>query len=552
MTANSKELPSPITGRSGVIVAIVVAIIALIGGIITAYYLLSAPRTIQTGNARVATDLVTIHSASPGVLERFDVYEGRVIQQGDVLGWIEHGESFKSPISGVVVHTHVKQNQIVMPQQPLATVANTANIHIQANIDEIDIRSIQLGQTATVTIDTFGNRRFKGYVRNISRINKHELAGRPFFLGTSGTFRRVTNTIPIEIVILDEVDLTHFLGANARVSLRVGEDIDHAIAKEGIPSNIDPVIIATGVVEPVNRRNIYAAAAAQSAQVQRVHAKRGDRVKEGQILATLDRSIEDIETRLAIIAARTNVASAEAHLEDAKREYHAAQTDLKQKSNSQVIEAEGILHAAEITLRSLEVDYSDASRLYTAGAMARRDFDDVKDALSLAESEYQRTRTHHENAVGYQNRRLEQLRTVWTAAQATYSNAKEHMNHLLNLQAKLREQGEIRATINGTVSSVVAKVGEHATGPLFTIETLDEVRISATVREYDLPKIYQGMDVTVTATATGKEQHRGTITHISPSAVSDVPVVTFRIEVSMESNSVLRPGMSAKIMIDTP
>jgi multidrug resistance efflux pump len=39
----------------------------------------------------------------------------------------------------------------------------------------------------------------------------------------TGTFRRITHTVPVEITITDDVDLSLFLGTNARVSLPVLE-----------------------------------------------------------------------------------------------------------------------------------------------------------------------------------------------------------------------------------------------------------------------------------------------------------------------------------------
>lgn len=550
MKRNKKSLQLLISKNKGVIAVMVVAVIALCGGAVAAYFVLFGPQMIETGNARVTTDLVTIHSQIPGVLERFNLYEGRTVQEGEVLGWIEGGESFSSPIRGVVVHTSAKPNQRVMPQEPLATIADTANIHIQANIEETDIHDVRLGQPATVIIDALGNRRFTGYVRKISRINQHELAGMPFFLGTSGTFRRITNTIPVEIVIKDEVDLTHFLGANARVKLRVGEEINHTIANSGAQSRLRRVIIATGKVEPIHSRNIFAGYAAQSFRVERIHTKWGDRVEEGQVLATLD--VTDIETQMAILRVNSELAAAKTQLESAKREYDDAQTDFTGRTSPQVVEAEGILRATEITLHSLKTDYAIALSLYTAGGLARRDLHNAKTASTLAENNYHEARIHHENALAFERRQLAQLRTALTATQVAYDNAQKYKEYALRQLEKLRAEGEIRATINGMVTDVRAKVGEFAVGPLFTVENVKDVRISATVREYDLRHIHIGMNVAVEAAATGQAQHLGTITRIASSPVSDVPVATYQIMVSVEPNTALRPGMSARIAIEKP
>ena len=209
----------PKKGKGGIIAAVVAGILAVAGGTAAAVFLLLAPQTVETGNARVTTDLIYISSLTPGRLERFNVYEGKSVQAGEILGWVQFGESLRTPVNGVVLHTLATLDQEILPGEPLAIIADTTNIHIQANIYETDISAIRLGQPAAVTIDVFGNRQFTGYVRRIRRANEIELAGMPVMINTGGTFRRITHTIPVEITILDDVDLSFFIGASARVIL---------------------------------------------------------------------------------------------------------------------------------------------------------------------------------------------------------------------------------------------------------------------------------------------------------------------------------------------
>jgi len=206
-------------GKGGIIFAVAIAVLAIIGGGITLHVSRRTPH-VTTGNARVTADLITLRATSPGLLERFTLYEGREVREGEILGWVENGESFRSPVNGVVVDTNVTVGQHVLPMEALATIADTSNIHIQANIYETEIQNVRLGQPVTVTIDAFGNRRFNGYVSSISRINQAELAGMPVALFT-GTFRRFTHNVPVRISITDDVNLSYVLGASARVSLPV-------------------------------------------------------------------------------------------------------------------------------------------------------------------------------------------------------------------------------------------------------------------------------------------------------------------------------------------
>ena len=218
METESKPAAGKSPGAKFLAAVIAAAIIAAIA--FAAHVLLTRQRTVSTGNARVTTDLIYITAMAPGVLERFSVYSGMRVEAGQIIGWLHRGESFRSPVDGIVVSTHAVMDQHIRPMEPLAVIADTGNLHVQANFYESDIHDIRPGQAAAVTLDGVRGRTFAGYVRYIRRITELELAGGPIMVQT-GTFRRITHTIPVEIVVTDDVDLSVFLGTNARVSLPV-------------------------------------------------------------------------------------------------------------------------------------------------------------------------------------------------------------------------------------------------------------------------------------------------------------------------------------------
>jgi len=121
------EVPAK-KGKGGIKFAAVTAILALVGGAITVFYISQRTRHVSTGNARVTADLITLRSTSPGFLERFTLYEGRSVREGEILGWIENGESFRSPVNGIVVDTNVTVGQHILPMEALATIADMSNM----------------------------------------------------------------------------------------------------------------------------------------------------------------------------------------------------------------------------------------------------------------------------------------------------------------------------------------------------------------------------------------------------------------------------------------
>ncbi|MCL2232031.1 MAG: efflux RND transporter periplasmic adaptor subunit [Treponema sp.] len=295
-TERAEEKPAvPAKKKNSKMLAALTALLALIGAGIAIFMLQRTPH-VSTGNARVTTDLITVMAMTPGILERFTLYEGRAVHEGEILGWIQHGESFRSPVDGIVVNTNVTPGQYILPMTVLATIADTSNIHIQANIYETNIQNVRLGQPVTVTIDAFGSRRFNGYVSNISHINQVELIGMPVALFT-GTFRRFTQNVPVRIHLTDDVNLVYVLGASARVRLPVTNEARHVETNNRAANSV----LTQGIVESVQSMNVYGQL---PHTVQRRYVDEGDRVTAGQILAVLETDDLDIQMAGAEAALR--------------------------------------------------------------------------------------------------------------------------------------------------------------------------------------------------------------------------------------------------------
>lgn len=70
----------------------------------------------------------------------------------------------RSPINGVVSKQDAKLGQIAAANQPLITVITPNQLKIEANIPEVDIGAIKLGDAVTVNFDAFTDTDFKGTV----------------------------------------------------------------------------------------------------------------------------------------------------------------------------------------------------------------------------------------------------------------------------------------------------------------------------------------------------------------------------------------------------
>jgi len=208
-------------GKGKIIGLLILFVILGTGGFFGFRFVHQSVNYLITDNARVTTDLIHISSNIPGVLERFTISSGQYVGANEIIGWVENDEAMRAPVDGFVLSSFAVQGQAVSPMETLAVIADINRIHISANIEETDILRLQIGQSAIVTIDGLGNQQFNGYISDIGRITHAELTGQAMFFNTGGTFTRVTHLIPVEISIIDDINLDNLIGVNARVRIPI-------------------------------------------------------------------------------------------------------------------------------------------------------------------------------------------------------------------------------------------------------------------------------------------------------------------------------------------
>lgn len=76
--------------------------------------------------------------------------------------------SIVSPIDGIVTVRHREPNEIVSPGQPVVTLMNPADRWVRIYVPEDRIGAVGLGTTASITCDTWPNRRYEGKVTYIA------------------------------------------------------------------------------------------------------------------------------------------------------------------------------------------------------------------------------------------------------------------------------------------------------------------------------------------------------------------------------------------------
>jgi len=349
-----KEVNTKKKGKVKIILVLLLVLVLVTAAGIAFHFIQQGANYVATDNARVTTTLVTITPTVTGILEMYTIYEGRYVNENEVIGWVEHIETFRSPFDGLVVRSFASQNQIVTPAEPLAVIADINNLHIQANIEETYINRIQRGQSVTVTIDAFGNRQFTGYVSEIGRVTDSEISGTALFFNTGGNFTKVTQLIPVKINLLDDINLSNLIGLNARVRISLTAPImdfaSKAVEQDSIPSN---------TITDVQGKSIYTTL---GFIVEHINVKASDIVSAGQVLCVLDAAELANEVKIAeasLRMAQVNLALTEHNIttrralfqtgampRDEMRQLEFAQ----QAATASVLQAQAMLDAAHTAL----------------------------------------------------------------------------------------------------------------------------------------------------------------------------------------------------------
>lgn len=202
-------------------IAIGLLFVVVIAGCIAGFYSFSMARSyFSTDNAKVTAKLYNVMAVTNGKLISWDVENGDLVEQDQVLGRQEVLPYITSPITGAIVKNDGAVNQVVSAGTPLAVVADTSNLYVGVNVEETDIMKIHLGQVAEIRLDAYPGKVFKGQVTEIDPATQTYFNNNPSF-STSGTYTKVTQLIPIKVAIENKDDLPLVFGMNATVKIHL-------------------------------------------------------------------------------------------------------------------------------------------------------------------------------------------------------------------------------------------------------------------------------------------------------------------------------------------
>ena len=116
----------------------------------------------------------------------------------------------KAPIRGVVSRKGINAGQVVQAGQPLLAIVDVDHVWVTANFKETQLRNMRAGQNATVDVDAYGGREYKGRVDSIAGATGARFSLLPPENAT-GNFVKVVQRVPVKIVLDPGQDPEHLL-----------------------------------------------------------------------------------------------------------------------------------------------------------------------------------------------------------------------------------------------------------------------------------------------------------------------------------------------------
>ena len=286
--------------------------------------------------------------------------------------------------------------------------------------------------------------------------------------------------------------------------------------------SIRRIIEADAVLYPLDQSGVMPKI---SAPVQKFYVNRGDHVKAGQLLATL-------ENRDLTAA----VAEGKGQLDQAESNYRATSTATIPE---QVIKAQTDVQSAQQTMDAAQKLLANREKLFEQGALARKLVDDAQVAYAQTRAQFESAQEH-----------LRALQSVGKEEQVKGAQAQVEAarGHYQSTEAQLG-YSEVRAPIGGVVADRPLYAGEMANPgtALMTVMDISRVIARSNVPQSQAGSVQVGDAATLTQTDSSLSVP-GRVTVVSPAA--DPSSTTIQVWVMAENpGERLKPGTGVHVAI---
>ena len=303
-----------------------------------------------------------------------------------------------------------------------------------------------------------------------------------------------------------------------------------------VREDLTSMVTASGEIKPKVYVNI---GAILQAKITHLYVKEGDRVKAGQLLASLD----NIQYAADVAANNAMVNASRMDADAAKAAVNTSEADLNQ---------------AKAEYERATLDYNRNKALYDAQLIAKADYDTKKAAYDTATAQ-----------IGSAKAKLAQAKANLNSAQGHIGQNVATLRRVNDVLSKT----EYRAPFDGVITNLPVREGETVVpgiqnspgSTLMTVADTSLITAEVKVDESDIVNVQLGQTAEVSIDAIPKQKFKGTVTEIGGNAVlrstgvstaqtvsSGQEAKDFKVVIALQNPpSNVHPGLSATARITT-
>lgn len=120
--------------------------------------------TAQTGTAANEADWLL--DAARQRLRQWNVPDSEIARL-EKTGKVQREITLPSPVSGYITERNALPNQFVQPETKLYTIADLSQVWVYAQVFQTDVGRLRTGDSASVTVDAYPGRTFRGRIQQI-------------------------------------------------------------------------------------------------------------------------------------------------------------------------------------------------------------------------------------------------------------------------------------------------------------------------------------------------------------------------------------------------
>ena len=291
----------------------------------------------------------------------------------------------------------------------------------------------------------------------------------------------------------------------AVAATRGGTKIDPIKLAKVEKGDLAKSVVATGKITPITKVEIKSKA---SGIVEKLYVDTGDHVKQGQVLADLDR----VEIQAQVNSSKAQLLSSQANLKSAEADEIRAKVD-----------------AQGVDIPTLQRAYERAQEMSKDGVVSQATLDDAQRGYIMAVNKRDVARAQ----LTVNKAKVSQAEAEVEKDEASLKQFQEQLSYTT-----------ITAPIDGVVLSRDVEVGDAVSSILvlgsgatlvMTLGDTSEAYVKGKVDESDIGKVYLGQPARIRVETFKDKTFTGHVTKISPMGVEKDNVTTFEVRVSINN-----------------